>query len=264
MTTDDRVSAPNQPEGRVHRPEIGDWNHFELAIGKRGAGKTTRLLESALDLDAISGGAYKIGHSMGQRFNPHVPSGRRVEIHYYESMARLEKGLGRKPNAFHILISDEAEPVLHYAKKLSAAIKRRSLGFFARNKSPMGREAAPIIVIIDEMVALDAASGSAQGGKTSKWFRKMLISLRHDHIALLAGVQDSNAISYLNTGLATRLYCFNMSHEWAIQSLKAGGMKDTVRLPDMAIGEHIVVDLALKPAGAHSVGHVASKTPATK
>jgi hypothetical protein len=248
MSSDETVSRPPLPEGRQHRPRIGEWNYLELAIGKRGAGKTTALLERMLDLDEQAGGSYMIGHSLGARLDPHLPSGRRLELHYYESITKLDSGLRRRPEALHVHISDDAQELLDYGFKLAAAVRKRALPMFSRNRSPIGREAPPVDILVDELVALDAATGSAQGGKGSRGFRKFLISLRHNHIGLLAGVQDANAVSYINAGLATKLHCFNMSHDWAIQSLKAAGLKEAEGLPNYAIGEFITVDLTLKPA----------------
>lgn len=244
----------------VERPKIGDWNHFEMMIGKRGMGKSTLMLERMLDLDAIAGGSYKLAHSMGQRFPNRLPSGRSFQIHYYPvastggpgerpdsgpAIRKLDSGLRRHPDDIHVLVSDDAQPILEYAQQLGRAVKRSALGFFARRSNPLGKPATPIIVGIDEMVALDAAMGSAQGKDAARWFRKLIISLRHEHIALLAGIQDSNCVSYINAGLATKLWCFKTTHLYAIQSLRAGGMptEQVESLPNLKKGQKILVDL---------------------
>jgi hypothetical protein len=249
-----------QSSKSAERPKIGDWNHFEMMIGKRGMGKSTLMLERMLDLDAIAGGSYKLAHSMGQRFPAKLPSGRQYQLHYYPvppaadplgkqdasaAIKKLDNGLRKYPDDIHVLVSDDAQPILEYAQQLGRAVKRHALGFFARRSNPLGRPATPIIVGIDEMVALDAAMGSAQGKDAARWFRKLIISLRHEHIALLAGIQDSNCVSYINAGLATKLWCFKTTHLYAIQSLRAGGMpnEQLESLPNLKKGEKILVDL---------------------
>jgi len=229
----------------VNKPLIGDWNHFEMMIGKRGQGKSTLMLERMLDLDMEANGAYKIAHSLGQRFPTKLPSKRVFQLRYHNTIQSLDSWLRRKPDDIHVVTSDDAQPVLEYAQQLGRAVKRDALGYFARKKQPLGQPATPIIVGIDEMVALDAAMGSAQGKDASRWFRKLIISLRHEHIALIAGIQDSNAVSYVNAGLATKLWCFKTTHLYAIQSLRAGGMDpaDLDRLPKLDVGEKIEVDV---------------------
>jgi hypothetical protein len=242
------VSAPRHQPGDYEngaKPKIGEWNHFEMMIGKRGMGKSTLMLERMLDLDALANGAYKMAHSLSMRFPTKLPSGRTPQLRYHTDIKSLDSWLRRKPDDIHVLVSDDAQPLLEYAQALGRAIKKDALGFFARKKQPLGQPATPIIVGIDEMVALDAAMGSAQGKDSARWFRKLIISLRHEHIALIAGIQDSNCVSYVNAGLATKLWCFKTTHRYAIQSLAAGGMEneDLARLKTLGVGESIEVDV---------------------
>ena len=236
------VKAPPKVDGAVKKPKIGEWNHFELCVGKRGFGKSYKMLQRMVELDKIAGGAYKLGHSMGQRFPTEaVPT---LQIRYHDSIQSLDRWMRREPDDFHVLTSEDADELVQYAAALGKAVKKHALGFFRRNKTPLGIEATPIIVAVDEMVALTAARGSAQGSNSGQWFRRMLISLRHDHVALLAGIQDSNAISYINAGLATQVHCFRTTHEWALNSLRASGMpkEQIAQLSKLGVGESITID----------------------
>jgi len=217
-----------------------------MMIGKRGAGKSTWMLERMLDLDASAGGAFKLVHSLGMRFPTTLPSHREYQLRYYRDVRALHHGLYRWPDDIHVLAGDDAQPLLEYAQQLGAAIKKSVTPIFG-NKNPLGRPATPVIVGIDELIALDAAMGSAQGKDSTRWFRKLVISLRHEHIALLAGIQDSNCASYITSGLATKLWCFNTTHRYAITALEAGGMsKDQVAsLPKLKKGEMIEVNLSM-------------------
>lgn len=209
-----------------------------------------------LDLDALSNGSYKLIHSMGMRFPTSLPSGRLYQIRYHQTIRSVDIGIHRWPDDIHVLVGDDAEPLLEYAQLLGRAVKKSALGIFSSRKNPLGQPATPIIVGIDELIALDAAMGSAQGKDSARWFRKLLISLRHEHIALLAGIQDSNCASYITSGLATKLWCFNTTHRYAITALEAGGMpkEQVAALPRLRKGEHIEVNLSMDdeaPAGAH-------------
>lgn len=220
----------------------GEWNHTELAIGKKGYGKTTRLMERMDELNDEAGGAYKIGYSPEMRF---PPGSTRFRIRTYQDIRSLERGLRRYPDDFHVLVGEEADPVVKFAKELGHAIKRRTLGPFNRNGNALGKRAVPIILVVDEMMMMSGASGSAQGGNSTKWFRRFLISLRHAHVAFLGGIQDSNAMSYIVSSLADRLWCFRVSHEWALNSMRASGLpKDKLALlPRLEVGEYIEVDI---------------------
>ena len=222
--------------------KIGEWNHAELAIGKRGYGKSTRLLERMEELNEEAGGAYKIGHSPEPRFPPDTIG---IQIRYHEKLSSLDSWLRRRPEDFHCLISEEADPIVEYAKDLGKAIKRRSLGFWNRRGTALGKKAVPVILVIDEMMMLTGAKGSAQGSKSTDWFRRFLISLRHYHIAFLGGVQDSNSVSYVNASLATKLWCFRTTHEWALNSMRAAGLPpdQLAKLPKLGVGEYLEVNV---------------------
>lgn len=236
-----KVRVPRAPGESAGIP-IGEWNHAELAIGKRGFGKSTRLIERMDDLAKESGGCYMIGHSP----EPSFPAGiTTIPFHYYETIKSLDRGLRSRPNDFHCMISDEADSTVRYATELAKAVKRASLPFWAKSSTvALGRKAVPTLVLVDEMMMLDGAKGSAKGAKED-WFKRLLIRLRHFHLAFLGGIQDSNTVSYVNASLATRLWAFRTTHEWALNSMRAAGVPpdQLQRLPKLGVGEYLEVDI---------------------
>ncbi len=234
--------SPGKEQGKTTRGiPIGTWNVDELAIGKRGFGKSTRLIERMSELDLECGGAYKIGHAPEPSFPEGITD---IRFRYYESLSSLDRGLHRFPSDFHVMISDEADTTVEYARDLAKVVKKSTLPWWNKNGIALGRNAVPTIVLIDEMMMLDGAKGSAKGPKTD-WFKRLLIRLRHFHLAFLGGIQDSNTVAYVNASLATRLWAFRTSHEWALNSMRAAGvpMAQLSRLPTLGVGEYIEVDV---------------------
>jgi hypothetical protein len=234
------VKAPPRLEGEG--VPIGEFNHDEIAYGKRGFGKSWKLLERMEELNNEAGGAYKIGHSPEMRFPAEATS---IQIRYHEKISSLDSWLRREPDDFHVWVSEEADPIIEYAKDLGKALKKRAMGFWNTRGTPLGKKATPVILVVDELAFLSGAKGSAQGSGKNDWFRRFLISLRHNHVAFLGGIQDANAISYILGSLADTLWCYRTTHEWALQSLRAAGLpqEKVERLKTLEIGEYIKVEL---------------------
>ncbi len=236
-------STPDEVNNSPQKPPVGEWNVFELMVGKRGMGKSHKMMTRLQELDDEAHGAYKLGHSMGMRFPHRAAPG--LQIHYHRSIESLDKKLRALPDDFHVMVSDDADELVQYAQQLGKNVIRREMGLFGRNKDPQGKRVTPVIVVVDEMVALSAAKGSAQGNKNGDWFRKFVISLRHNHVGMLSGIQDSNAISYINAGLSTKVHCFRITHEWALNSIRASGglsKEQLERIPKLGVGECITID----------------------
>lgn len=250
--SDKRVEVPSDPGEAKHpeHPEIGKVNALEIAIGLRGFGKSTLLAERCFQLSAEWGGAYVIGHSLGARMPDKLPDGTKLPIRYYATLRDLENGLQSHPGDWHILVGGSADPVIHYARALSEAIRAKAWfdeGNWSRwniTKRMDGIHAVPVIIIIDEMIALNAAGGKTQGTKETEWFREWVFSLRHEHTALLAGIQNAAARSWLMVEQATRIYAVKARHAWALELLRAAGATqdqlDNVRVAD--VGEIEVIE----------------------
>jgi len=231
--------APKAPDAKKEtpadaRPEIGDVNVLEVCVGQRGAGKSTTQCMRADELSREWGGAYVIGHSLGGRLPTELPDGTVLPLVYHDTLAKLDKGLRRDPGKWHILAPpmampnrEEADDLLQYSIRLSDSIKERAwkevhpFGIYKANKSHKGIHATPIIVIIDEGIAIGAAGSTKKD--QNRWFQEYLYSLRHMHIALFYSIQNANARSWHLLDQATAIHVFNTRHEWALGAIRAAG-----------------------------------------
>jgi hypothetical protein len=231
------VSEPTSP-----RPLVGDWNHLESSVGARGMGKSTHQAYRALQLSRQAGGAYVIGHSLGARLPKRLPKelgGEVLPIEYHPTLEKLERGLRRRPNKWHILApeldrkddnTDTADDMLRYAVRLSTQIRKQAwkrkhpFGFWKPNVDMSDVAAVPVIVLIDEGIAIESAGQSRK--ESNRWFLEFLYSLRHYHIGLLYSIQDASARSWRVLEQSTAIHVFAVRHEWALNSIRAAGASD--------------------------------------
>lgn len=211
---------------------------LEASVGQRGAGKSTLQCQRADDLSRQFGGAYVIGHSLGARLPRRLPDGTELPLTYHESIERLERGLRRHPDRWHILAPpldvkghrDTCDELLQFVVRLSNEIKKAAwrkahpLGWWKSTVSYEGIRATPIIVIVDEGIAIEAAGPTRKDRNT--WFLEFLYSLRHMHVALLYAIQDASARSWRVLEQATAIHVFSIRHAWALQSIQAAGASD--------------------------------------
>jgi hypothetical protein len=229
------AGAPTGKPTKDPRPTIGEVNVLEASVGQRGAGKSTLQCERAYDLSVEFGGAYVIGHSLGGRLPRALPDGTVLPIEYHESIARLERGLRRRPDRWHILAPpidykghrDTCDELLQFVVRFSESVKRDAwrklhpFGFYKSTKHMGDVHATPTIVLIDEGIAVEAAGPSRKDRNT--WFLEFLYSLRHMHVALLYAIQDASARSWRVLEQATAIHVFSIRHAWALQSIQAAG-----------------------------------------
>jgi hypothetical protein len=227
-----------------HWPQVGEFNHLEASVGARGMGKTTWQAYRALTIQRETG-AYVIGHSLGARFVPKLPTelgGSTLPIVYHTTLDKLERGLRHHPEKWHILAPPlaadgnqvtagqalaTADELLKFSARLSNAVRKNAwkkvhpFRFWGPNVSYDGVHCPPIIVIIDEGIAIESASPSRK--EDNRWFLQYLYSLRHMHIALLYAIQDGSSRSWRILEQATRIFVFAIRHEWALQCMRAAG-----------------------------------------
>ena len=225
-------------------PIVGEFNHLEASVGARGMGKTTWQLHRAYRLQRESGG-YVIGHSLGARLTKQLPSelgGAVLPIKYHTTLRSLERGLRWHPAQWHILAPPlsadgnqvnaqealaTADTLLQFAVRLSTAIRKNAwkklhpLKPWGPNVDMTGVRCPPVIVIIDEGIAIESAGPTRK--EENRWFLQFLYSLRHYHIALLYAIQDGSARSWRVLEQATRIFIFAVRHEWALQCYRAAG-----------------------------------------
>lgn len=94
----------------------------------------------------------------------------------------------------------------------------------------------PIILVIDEGVAVESASTGQRSKGQDKWFLEWIYSLRHLHTALLYAIQNPTARNWQLLSESTRVTVFYVKHQWALNAIQAAGgtsyeMKLARRLP---------------------------------
>jgi hypothetical protein len=227
-----------------HWPEVGEFNTLEASVGARGMGKTTWQQHRVWQTQRETG-AYVIGHSLGARLTRKLPQelgGATLPIRYHTTLKKLEHGLRRHPGDWHILapplLADgnnqtageaiaTADELLKFSIKLSNAIrkwawkKRHPFRFWGPNVDYKDIRCPPIIVMIDEGIAIESAGPSRK--EDNRWFLQYLYSLRHMHIALFYAIQDGSARSWRVLEQATRIFVFAIRHEWALNAMRAAG-----------------------------------------
>lgn len=220
-------------EERIGLP-IGDVDHVETIVGLRGWGKSTYLIERAWNLKQ-EWGAYAIGHSPGARLPRELPDGRKMPIVYHPDMVALERGLRKAPDKIHVLARGEADQVVDFARELSVRLRKQAWrdehGMLAKTWTPeldmKGIVSPPIIVIIDEAVALRSAQGniSKRRDDDAQKLKEALFGSRHEHIAYFWSIQNAGSMSWVLMQQSTTVTCFHMEHEWALNDLRAAGFQ---------------------------------------
>jgi hypothetical protein len=267
--------------GNRKAPTIGTWNHLESSLGQRGMGKSTHQALRAWELCKEAGGAYVIGHSLGGRLPTKLPAeygGMELPIVYHETIAALDRGLRRHPGKWHILAppihldsEETADDLIRYVIRFSRAIRKkawerahpfgmRGARLWRDNVNHEGVECTPIVLLIDEGIAVESAGSSRKDKNT--WFLKFLYSLRHLHVALLYAIQDASARSWRLLEQSTTLWVFAVRHQWALQSIQAAGASrdeiDQVRR--LRKYDFVKIDLT-EPIGDGALAEIERDTP---
>jgi hypothetical protein len=257
-----------EPERRLY-PVVGTFDHLECSVGNRGMGKSTYDAYRALVLSREAGGAYVLGHSLGARLPDRLPTelgGEQLPITYHTTLDKLERGLRRKPNRWHILAppplrndpAASADALIQYAIRLSVAVRKAAwnklhpFSIWRENVSMAGVRCPPVIIVIDEGIAVQAAGTTRKD--ENKWFLEFLYSLRHFHIALLYAIQDTTARSWRVMEQANEIHCFRVRHQWALQALQAAGAtRDEIeRIQRLEKYQRVTLDM-------HSAGRVVDR-----
>lgn len=258
--------GPPEPNpANIVRPAIGTFNVLESSIGMRGMGKSTHQCYRALQLSRQVGGAYVIGHSLGARLPSKLPSslgGETLPITYHTTIAKLERGIRRHPDRWHILSPplhgeghrredyenpDTADDLLKFATSFSTAIRKSAwqrqnpFKFWKPTVDYQGIPAVPIIVIVDEGIAIEAAGPSRK--ESNKWFLQLLYSLRHLHIGMFWAIQDASARSWRVLEQSSAIHVFRIRHQWAKESIRAAGASqdELDRISALPPHEHVTL-----------------------
>jgi hypothetical protein len=124
-------------------------------------------------------------------------------------------------------VPETADDLIHFAVRLSTATRKSAwqrqhpFQIWKPNVNYSDTRCVPIVLMIDEGIAIEAASTTKK--EANKWFLQFLYSIRHMHIAFLYAIQNSNARSWQILEQSTEIHVFSIKHEWAINALRAAG-----------------------------------------
>ncbi len=269
------IDAPPAPREAWRPPLIGSVNILEVSVGGRGAGKSMAQAARALQLQRELG-AYVIVHSLGRRLPREIPSGSslpfagtKLKVDYHASIDDLDRGVRRHPERFQALAPaltaeggrarderDTADDLINYVIRLSTGIRRKAWHeahpwrvWNADKADYNGLRARPIVLVIDEGIAVEGADKRASREMTQE-FGQFLYSLRHFHVAMLWAIQEPNARSWKIIEAATATHVFQVRHEWALGAIRSSGAS-----PD-AMGDIARLDLyefVTIPGGARAL-----------
>lgn len=221
---------------------IGDVDRLKAVIGERGVGKSEWMIQDVRAFHKEVAGGYAIIHSPSARLPETLHDGTDSLITWHESVKSLEShriGIAKNPERTHVVVSDEPEPVIEYARNLSKAVRRSAIekaGFRFREKRPVPIDkntgervaAEPVYIGIDEGTALKQMK---KGSDDLRNWEIFLTGLRHENVALTWSIQSPNARAYLLIEQASDIVAFRYGHEWGLNSVRARGLSmDEIRL----------------------------------
>lgn len=253
--------AGDRTSKRLHNPNIGvplgDWNHLIVIIGPRGYGKSQLAAILAHQLQR-QGPAYVIAHDAGFRIPPATHNGVSLQVRRHRSRESVLAALnGRNPSGIHAWggqyktadggrATVQPEQVLELAVDIADASKLRAAAAHGiRTEDPSdprlhGLRAVPVVVIVDEGVMMRSASRNRLDPKLADF----IISLRHNHVAMIMTAQGGNMIHYDLIQQATEVYIGKVEHKRGLKALEDGGIAPEILadLPTMPKFEfhHIV------------------------
>jgi hypothetical protein len=211
--------------------EIGKLDRITVIIGERGMGKSTLTMLDAREFQRTCGG-YVIGHS------PNGQIGAADDIEFHSDLRRMARGLKRRPEKIHIVTAGPPEDVLRYGTTLCRAIKKRAFKkahplkrYKEDRPAPRGLCAAPVLVIIDEGVAMRRNPTHPELAE----LERLLTSARHLHLALTWSSQAPTTRQWVLLEQASGLRVFRYTHQYGLTSLQAAGIpRDVVaQLPQL-------------------------------
>ena len=199
--------------------EIGKLDRITAIIGERGTGKSTLAKYDARAFQRDTGGVV-VGHS------PNGQIGADRDIEFHDSLRAMERALRRAPEKMQIVASGAApEEVIAYGSSLATALRRKAheragLKFKPHRPAPRGLYATPVMVVIDEGSELSKASTKAD----EEWLERILMSARHNHLALSWQIQAPTARNWVLQEQASHFRVFRYMHEWGLNAIRAAAI----------------------------------------
>lgn len=179
---------------------VGQWNHAIGVLGVPGCGKSTYAASLALELGATP--AYLLAHDPTWRIPPTLPDGRTVPLRRHATIEICRAALAKDATGLHAPTATDGAAILNFACALAAASKGGEI-------VPLGKEAVPVVVLIDEAVAIEHSGP----GRLREELLEVLVGRRHKHVALIYTVQSPRLVDVSLLSMATRLVMFRLIDE---------------------------------------------------
>jgi len=197
---------------------LTEWNHLVVFVGRRGFGKTTKALECAIDLSFTP--AYILAHDPGGRIGQWTPKHGDVGhlIKRHQTAAELFHTLRTTPGNVNTLESVDAEELLQMAVDVGRASKQA--------------KGVPVIAWINEVTSCSSGSVNRISGS----LQRIAAQGRHDLVGLFVEAQSSRLINYQLLCNSTRLVCFRLTDQNAVD-----------RLREFEVPENILTRIATLP-----------------
>lgn len=199
---------------------VGSLDRVTTIIGERGMGKSTFAMLDARAFQRETGG-YVIGHS------PNGQIGAAPDVAFHDDLKRLARGLRKRPERIHVLVKGAPEDLIDFGERLALGIRKRAFErshkferFRADRPAPRGLLAPPVLVIIDEGVAMRRNPTQAELAD----LERSLTSARHNHVALTWSSQAPTARQWVLLEQSNRLRVFRYTHEYGANALRAAGI----------------------------------------
>lgn len=213
---------------------VGSLDRITTIIGERGMGKSTYALLDARSFQRETGG-FVLAHS------PNGQIGAHPDVVFYDSVAKLVRGLKKAPGKIHVVAGGPPEELIRFGESMALAIRKRAHErlraqransggellprFRADRPAPKGMLARPVLVVIDEGVAMKRRPGDLDLAD----LERMLTSARHNHFAVTWSSQAPTARQWVLLEQSNRLRVFRYTHEYGANALRAAGIsKDVV------------------------------------
>lgn len=180
-------------------PRRPEFNHAIGYIGPPRSGKTDLAMHQMLAFRREHP-IYLLAHDPQYAIPDKLHDGMRTNLHRYETVAELARGVARNPEGVHVSMEPDATPLVAYSARLAELSMHRA--------DPKKHEApcAPVAVYVDEVASCEEMSE----GKLGPELRDALMKRRHRHVAILWGTQSPHRIHYEYLGNGTALHVFRL------------------------------------------------------
>ena len=184
----------------------GSHDVLEIAVGRRGTGKSTWALRRAY---AICSQSYMLVHDPSYSFPARLPGERVDRVARHDRLDGAIAAIERTGGGIHSVPCEDAGLVLEAAIDVAERSLAKHGGFLG----------IPCTVVIDEAALWDEADARKAGGL----LKRVIATSRHLHVGLILTIQHSKMMTGRLLALATRIAVFQTTDDSSIERLRECG-----------------------------------------